>query len=890
MSANRRVGVELFIKATGKEEIDSTKQKIESIGPTGEASGNQASRAMNGVSSSSRAAAAATGDLLVRKERLSRQVSSLDRAIKSESTSLDLMQRVSARSADAQQLLSGKILESEKTLGALLVQRRAAVEQGKSLDKQLDNTGGAFSRVTNQIRTSGTFLEGWDAAATAAATAAGGLSVGTVVLFGLLSSLAPKIFEIVTAKRELVEIDEAAIKVAALRLEQLRLEGSGIIDASRAFDLAAATKRASGEVDARLVGVAVQLAEANKQLKFEQDALAGSVEAYRGVQDRNANNLEKVKGTLDRVTKIINDQADEVDEASATFNTHIEALRNYQRATGLSTEELLKHLEQQIRTPAIMAQVRNALENAGAGYDSLAARIRAATAEQIKFNIAAIGGSPGAVGRLARGRAELEAFGISDPRRQAAALDAEISATLNIMKREAAALGQTDAERRRIFQQSLADLREYKPEIADLIARNQAAEKGMKAFAESTGKASKGISELQRKIERINEALRQHNKEIARLSIDLIADERERRLALIDFQVEAHREALIKQGVDRKRADQAYIELGRVLIQGFLQWETSERKKYLKKQREERVEQTNAALKAEREALILHGRIVREILTGQDKDQREARLGRDSRQDLQEQIAGLNQRFGGFFANITGEQVNRAAADLKRLGLTIEQVDALFGSASTSLDQFALRLDIITGRNQSAIDSFLQLIDVQQVFLDVLGVIESAIAGAVSGTDNLGKALLAGFLRVIAGIASTLGSLFLLAAAGFIALPGFQWTGAQLFAAGAALIVFAGVLGGLAQRITARNADQAFGATSGPAAAASGGSSRRASRPPVVIDISPRSQRANQPIIVNLRFDRETGRDLLKGEEVLTTKNIKAEHFDRVKGAVRRMA
>src|SRR5262249_48595543 len=123
---------------------------------------------------------------------------------------------------------------------------------------------------------------------------------------------------------------------------------------------------------------------------------------------------------------------------------------------------------------------------------------------------------------------------------------------------------------------------------------------------------------------------------------------------------------------------------------------------------------------------------------------------------------------GPAFANVRED----AAAVTKG----IRSVDAAFGSASRSAEQFGTRVDILNGKNVSFIGTLKQMVNWQEVLTAGIHAFTGAIAGAVAGTEHLGRALLVGFLQIISEICVTLGTMFVLAAAGFIALPGFQWS------------------------------------------------------------------------------------------------------------------
>jgi hypothetical protein len=319
---------------------------------------------------------------------------------------------------------------------------------------------------------------------------------------------------------------------------------------------------------------------------------------------------------------------------------------------------------------------------------------------------------------------------------------------------------------------------------------------------------------------------------IQEMNIQAIAVERDRRLAEIAFDVAQERYRLTQIFGENADTHRLVDEYKRALVAQFNTWELGERREFL-----ENVKQLELAMMRE---------VAEQMASGGGNF-----IGRQTQSatDILETRSELAKRFKNPLTGIQDggvegiERIDRMADKLRELNLTIHEVDDLFGSASTSAAQFETRLGLIAEKNTSVIETFRQLIDWQQVLVQMFGLVTDAIAGAIAGTDNLGQKLLASFLSAIAQIASTLGSLFLLAAAGFIWIPGLNWSGKQLFIAGAAMLAFAGVVQGLAARL--QNQDQQT--ATGSAATSSGGGGGVGARrptPSTTIDIGSQSVRA----------------------------------------------
>lgn len=219
------------------------------------------------------------------------------------------------------------------------------------------------------------------------------------------------------------------------------------------------------------------------------------------------------------------------------------------------------------------------------------------------------------------------------------------------------------------------------------------------------------------------------------------------------------------------------------------------------------------------------------------------------------------------------EKVQQAIGLLNELGLTVGEVDAMYGSTSHSIDQLITRMELLNGANISAIDSFVQMIDLQQVMVAGIRAFTNAISGAIAGTQSLGRALLIGFLTIISEIAITLGTLFTLAAAGFLFIPGLNWSSGALFAAGAALLAFGAVLGGVALKLGQEKATSS-GASGGAASGGGAAAGTTQSGPTNNIIPFPTSGTGPMTITVINRFDKGGLKAAMKGEDFVQNSDI----------------
>ena len=119
-----------------------------------------------------------------------------------------------------------------------------------------------------------------------------------------------------------------------------------------------------------------------------------------------------------------------------------------------------------------------------------------------------------------------------------------------------------------------------------------------------------------------------------------------------------------------------------------------------------------------------------------------------------------------------------------------------------------------------------------------------------------------------------LGTMFILAAAGFLALPGFQWTSGQLFAAGAALLAFGAVLGGVAAKLGQEKKEAA--SAGGGGAASTGGTPAGTPTGPINNLIPfPTSGTGPTTITVINKFDKGGLKAVMKGEDFVTNQDIR---------------
>jgi hypothetical protein len=355
--------------------------------------------------------------------------------------------------------------------------------------------------------------------------------------------------------------------------------------------------------------------------------------------------------------------------------------------------------------------------------------------------------------------------------------------------------------------------------------------------------------------------------ELRQMEIKGIANEYDREQATINFQVEKKAEALIKEfGISRETTDKI-MAYRKAAEEEFSRW-VLDKTKHLAAEEEK----LDAA-----EMKHASADYMTQIDARMKYEQDQFKKSEAEMKSLTDHLTQLQARSGGGSAQFFDHQrLEQDLKLLKDLGLTTKEVDQAFGSASHSADQWEQRLEILSGASVSFIGKMKQMVDWQRVLTEGIHGFTSAIAGAVAGTENLGRALLKSFFQIIGEIAIQLGTLMILAAAGFAFIPGLNWSAGALAAAGTALLVFGGVMEGLSQRFGQSNAAQggSSAASGSGSSAATGTSTQRDPKPPINLPVSsfPR-----QPI-VHVHFDSKETADVvltaLEAKGVFTRRTV----------------
>ena len=374
------------------------------------------------------------------------------------------------------------------------------------------------------------------------------------------------------------------------------------------------------------------------------------------------------------------------------------------------------------------------------------------------------------------------------------------------------------------------------------------------------------------RLEKVNQdrvlAEQRFQDKLRQMSIAGITDDVDRRRAEIDFEVEKQAQALIKEfGLSKDTTDKilAYRRAAEVTFFNFLLQRTIDNALQVQTMTDALARQMARSADAEFEKTSEAF-----FRTQAERFKRE-----------QQQIVSLTDRFikrgfGTEFVLPDPTKVSQAVQELSRLGLSVDDVDRIFGSSSRTIEQFQNRLDILNGsvpRVSAGMKEFFTSIltslnFAQEAFQAFGNAVSQFFEGLVTGEQNAKAA----FLSFLADILTFLGQAALAAGTVMLFLPGFHGLGIGLIAAGIAALALAGVLRGLASNAQKRSVPTA-GAGGGTAATPAAGVE---SHPGQVIPFPTTGQGGPSQITIIHKWDQGGMKKALKGEEFVTVSDIRS--------------
>lgn len=752
-----------------------------------------------------------------------------------------------------------------------------------------EKTAEGFSRLTSRINVGRGALAGYDAAIEGVVRAAGGIQLGWAIAIGLAAALLPKILDLVSAKRQLVEIDEKQVAIDAIAA-QLSGDNTRVqADLITGFQ--------------NIISVQAQYTKDKKELVSQLHALetqgkvVGEVIEVDGKFMRiGAQTAGELQGRISTLNKSLEDQ-------EKVLKPSIESLKVIGHMYGLNTDGLIElgnklHLfgrtqDEITKNQAFFREQINAdlpaLEALGSALIKDTNRMvdleRAAWAavfaiRQIpdaKLNLGGFQAPGDANDRLRQGAAT--AVIAADKLGQTLsddqifnALRPELEAVRKQFLDNAAAIGNNQAETKALFntyisqldpmyQQWIARLKTVNDNMGVFSDKNKDAERQAKALADTTRKLSQEA-------------------ELAQIKIQMEGLDERQALVRKDFEFRREELARLNQATGQNLHALNVMEMEALVDIAaerakLLTEDNLKRFQYLEKQREDRQKMQDAEIKDLRTHMARQRQVRDEMqqkaIEDQDKLDRAARSDRPGR------------------ATEQAEQLAADAAELNRIRIAFGQASAAgqaFDDMLEGLGAGGVANLQLVGQSISALAT--EIFSVGNLAQGLGNILGSAFEAAISGTEDFGHALLKAVLSFIAQIAQQFGSMFILIGSGLIWLgwPG----GGALIGYGIALLALSGVLRGLSNKL-GQSEKKPEGAGAVSAGSSSGGSSPRT--PPTSVISFPTSQGASSGgMMVSLTVDRNMAKDLIEGKELVMMADLRGHgsKSSEVRRSVRKMS
>lgn len=515
--------------------LGSAAQAAATVGPAIAQSGAQAAGGLQSLASGAQTARSSAASLASQIASNSSAITNYSSAIANSRAELaQLRQRIVDATVAGQgqsretQTLRGQYAQLSAATRGLIAEKGVLVNESKSLNTAMgqagatvNQTGGFFGKLsdvlsstTGQISSQGTLWSGYDAAVTNVARSflgPGGLTIGLSLGITLLGTLADQMFKTTDETKKKVQADKESITANRILADSMRAvaDGAGGISAATAQQVQAYR----GLVDADITLTLFRIDELQKDLDRSTRNVAatyGDLSNAQRLANEGGNEYVITQGEM--VDKL-GDLSSSIADTQKSLASHLDALRLMRDVYGFNTEKLLEFAGAAGKTPAELERIERALNSDIDALRKFAGELANATGrvfnlehaalklsvalQQIRMpriDVEALQGVAGAVSTLENAVSTIKKAGVQDLVRINAGARQEVRNTIEQMESDAAAMGRTDAQRRQVFKNSLADLREFKPELAAHIDQYKRTEEGRKAFSEGMKKAGGAAS------------------------------------------------------------------------------------------------------------------------------------------------------------------------------------------------------------------------------------------------------------------------------------------------------------------------------------------------------------------------------------------------------------
>jgi hypothetical protein len=793
-------------------------------------------------------------------------------------------------------------LNATKTATGEVDKNATAHKKGSSA---VNEAGEGWSKLTTRINVGRGALAGYDAAIEGIVRGFGGLQLGWAVAIGLAAALLPKIISLVSAHKDYTEVLKDLMKIDD---EALRLEAARLATSANLVEAGGRQARVDADMQAILLNynavteqlTAAQIARASAQehLSETQRLIAqGVIPVLAGDQAEDQITKQLTTSIAGLDTQILTLQKSQQDQIKLAVTFGQMTGRNTEaiRAQAASIPNLTKNLidlNRQLDEGAQLA-LQFAIElnklsipkfdisKTGAGITAQAQAVRRGIQDLAPGSLAAAQLGIKSFDDTVRTLSPTLRALSEDTKNNKAAFDAldptvrtavQRYRELNDHHKSGAGSARSQALAENQLTKAIADARaaltadDFKGREEKIRADIAAERNALLIKKRLTAAAQSDLAELESlRIEKVNldreKAVAQSERTIRDMRIAAIKDAEEQARQRTDADIDDFRAAQIEKFGISKQADDLSAAYAKQRIADFETWRLQYHENITEKIFREDERLMRETLR-ETQAAIDEIENARELAAKKELDRFEKQ---------QRQFIELSERFarrgpGGALQLPDAGQVEAIRKALEALNLTVADVDSYFGTASTSIEQFARRLDIVQGKIVSTGAAFraffsdlILSIEFATVAFQAFGqMIATIFEGLVTGEENAKSA----FLNFLASILMWLGSMAIAAGTVFLFLPGHHGLGVALIAAGIAAMALGGVLRGLASN--AQKKPETAGAS-----AAAGAAPAATVNPPIAPNVIPfPTSGQGQTINVTLQLDRSGTKDLLGGKPI----------------------
>ena len=399
MSSSREVTIKYLADgAQAKAETKEVSREIDNVAKAAKASSNITSAANDNISKSARGAASAVAaydrEIIAARRDLAQLNSQIVSVTQSQGrnsqAAQELRKEYVLQSAALRQLVAEKAgLAVEAKAEAVIAAESAAAQ--KVLTAATESSGQGFSRLTTQVRTSGTIFQGFDGILQAGLGSIGGVTVLTSIFISMLGALVPKLIELGGATQRKIELDNEAATALFLLANAQSEVAAGSVALSVSYLNTNQSINAVALSGSNLVGAFTLIAEKQKDITKETEIAEKAYKDLTTTGYRQAEASIFISRSAADLRENIIDATESINEQTKEMAPAIEMVRNYQTITGATTEEVLRFAkENRLVADDALPAVRRALENDIVTLQKFASDLINSTNRMVDMRLAAL--------------------------------------------------------------------------------------------------------------------------------------------------------------------------------------------------------------------------------------------------------------------------------------------------------------------------------------------------------------------------------------------------------------------------------------------------------------------------------------------------------------------